>query len=349
MKRAAADILADPFAESPKSIVTRRLQLLGADFHFDSQARSLGELVKTAYGGLPMQRLRTDPPRIRVKLVLLPGGARSRVAEPAAASMISGPGYLCAANGASSFAIVSPAERAGLVTLSAAMLRHPYHARYEYLEFAVFMLAARVQGLVPLHAACIGRRGDGVLLMGPSGSGKSTAALHCLLRGMDFLAEDAVFVAPEGLVATGVANYLHVCRNSLQWLRRTTVHAQIRSSPLIRRRSGVRKFEVDLRRGPFNLAATPLQLKAVVFLSARKAGRQALLRAVPKSQIRSALTLNQPYAAGRPEWDSFVRKVESLPVFTLRRGGHPNDAVDVIETLLERNGSAPDHARLGPG
>jgi hypothetical protein len=292
-----------------------------------------------------MQRLHTEPPRIRVKLVLLPGGAPSRRAQPAATSMISGGGYLCAANGASSFAIVSPAERAGLVTLSAAMLRYPYHARYEYLEFAVFTLAARVQRLVPLHAACIGRSGNGVLLMGPSGSGKSTAALHCLLRGMDFLAEDAVFVAPAGLLATGVANYLHVCRNSLQWLRRTTVYAQIRSSPLIRRRSGVRKFEVDLRRGPFNLAATPLQLKAVVLLSARKAERHTLLQPLPPSRIRSALTLNQPYAAGRPEWDSFVRKVESLPVFTLYRGGHPNDTVDAIETLLPTDG----RARAGHG
>ncbi len=338
MRHAGADILADPFAEHSKSLVTRRLQLLGADFHFDSNAPALCELVKAAYGGLPRQRLKTKPPRITVMLALLRGGAPTPVAEPAAASMISGPGYLCAANGASSFAIVSPAERAGLVSLSAGMLRYPYHARYEYLEFAVFMLAARVQGLVPLHAACIGRKGEGVLLMGPSGSGKSTAALHCLLRGMEFLAEDAVFVAPEELVATGVANYLHLCRNSLQWLRRTAVYSQIRSSPLIRRRSGVRKFEVDLRREPFNLAATPLRVKAVVILSARSARPQTLLRALPATQISSALTLNQPYAAQRPEWASFVRRIEALPVFTLRRGSHPNDAVDAIETLLQSHG-----------
>jgi hypothetical protein len=331
-------LLADPFAENPKRIVTRRLQLLGADFHFDSQARPLGELVRAAYDGLPMQHLGTEPPRIQVKLVLLPGGAPVRQTEPAAAAMISGPGYLCAANGTSSFAIVSPAERSGLVTLSAAMLRYPYHARYEYLEFAVFTLASRVQGLVPLHAACIGRGGDGVLIMGPSGSGKSTAALHCLLRGMDFLSEDAVFVAPERLMATGVANYLHVCRDSLPWLRRTPVYAQIRRSPLIRRRSGVRKLEVDLRREPFKLAATPLQLKAVVFLSARSAGRQPLLRPIPASRIRAALTLNQPYASGRPEWDCFVRNVEALPVFTLRRGSHPNDTVDAIDSLLHGPG-----------
>jgi hypothetical protein len=108
----------------------------------------------------------------------------------------------------------------------------------------------------------------------------------------------------------------------------------------------VRKFEVDLRREPFNLAATPLQLKAVIFLSARTAGRRTLLRPLPTSKIRSALLLNQPYAAARPEWNSFVRKVESLPVFTLRRGSHPRDAVDAIETVLESSGSAPaEHGR----
>jgi serine kinase of HPr protein (carbohydrate metabolism regulator) len=57
-----------------------------------------------------------------------------------------------------------------------------YLTRYELIEFAVFTLAQRVQGLVPLHAACVGRAGRGLLLMGGSGAGKSTLALHCLAR-----------------------------------------------------------------------------------------------------------------------------------------------------------------------
>ena len=36
---------------------------------------------------------------------------------------------------------------------------------------AVFTLAARVQQLVPLHAACVGLKGRGVLIMGASGAG----------------------------------------------------------------------------------------------------------------------------------------------------------------------------------
>ena len=135
------------------------------------------------------------------------------------------------------------------------MLRYPYHLRYELLEFAVYTLAARTQGLVPLHAACIGHGGHGVLLLGDSSSGKSTVALHCLLNGLEFLAEDSVLVEPRTLRATGVANFLHLRSDSLRWLTRKSDLARVRRSPLIRRRSGARKFELDLRQGGYPLRA----------------------------------------------------------------------------------------------
>src|SRR5205807_7043764 len=109
-------------------------------------------------------------------------------------------------------------QRSALVVVSQDMLEFPYHVRYEMLEFAVYVLASRMQGLVPLHAACVGRGGQGILLLGPSGSGKSTVSLQCLLEGLDFLAEDSVLVKPDGLLATGVASFLHVRPDSLQFV-----------------------------------------------------------------------------------------------------------------------------------
>jgi len=100
------------------------------------------------------------------------------------------------------------------------MRRFPYHTRYELIEFAVFTLAARVQSLVSLHAACVGHGGRGVLLLGPSGSGKSTVALQCLLQGLDFVAEDSVFVETGSMLTTGIANFMHVRSDSLRWVER---------------------------------------------------------------------------------------------------------------------------------
>lgn len=93
--------------------------------------------------------------------------------------------------------MLSVPQRHAMLVVSEDMLAHAYHLRYELIEFAVFLLAARGIGLVPLHGACVGQRGRSVLLLGASGAGKSTLALHSLLHGLEVLSEDGVFVAPD--------------------------------------------------------------------------------------------------------------------------------------------------------
>jgi hypothetical protein len=170
--------------------------------------------------------------------------------------------------------------------------------------------------------------------MGPSGSGKSTVTLHCLLRGFDMLSEDSVFVAPDTMLATGVANFVHVRSDALRWLGKTRDAAAIRKSPVIQRRSGVRKFEVDLRRGAYRLAASPLKITAVVFLSRQSAAGRSLLKPLSKSDLVAKLTAAQSYAASQPKWAAFRKGVLGLGAFELRRGSHPLEAVDALEALL---------------
>jgi hypothetical protein len=248
--------------------------------------------------------------------------------------MLCGQGFVGGATDASDLVVVSPRERAALVVVSSRMIKSSYHTRYEMIEFAVFTLAARSQELVALHAACVAQGGNGLLLMGPSGSGKSTVALQCLLQGLDFVAEDGVFVAPDTMLATGIANFLHVRSDSLRWLERARDVALIRRSPVIRRRSGLRKYEVDLRRSGYRLAAWPPRIAAVVFLSPQGAGKGPLLRPVRTSELRKKLVEHQAYAANQPGWGTFVRNASGLNAFELRRGRHPLDAVKALRTLL---------------
>jgi hypothetical protein len=330
------DLSADPFGERSRMITREHLQLLGGRFRFESNSPQLLRLVDSAYSGLPRHRLSAVPPRLRVRLLLRPNEQPRlhRRTEPPPVSMLCGPGYLGGATDSSNFVVMSPSERSALVVLSRQMLRFPYHARYEFIEFAVFTLASRCQGLASLHAACVGRAGRGILLMGPSGSGKSTVTLHCLLQGCDILSEDGVFVAPDTMLATGVANFLHVRSNSLRWLGARDA-ASIRKSPVIRRRSGVRKFEVDLRRGDYGLAASPLKITAVVFLSPQSAGRASLLKPLSKSDLLARLTAAQAYAANQPKWAAFCKSVSGLKAFELRRGNHPLEAAETLSALLE--------------
>lgn len=330
------DLFSDPFGEQPQMMAQRHFQLLGGRFQFESSSPRLLRLADLAYAGLPRHRLSAVAPRLRVRLLLRPSEQprpRKR-SEPPPLLMFSGAGYLGGATDSSNVVILSPRQGTALVAVSPQMLRFSYHARYELIEFAVFTLAARSQGLVSLHAACVGRAGRGIVLMGPSGSGKSTVTLHCVLQGFDILSEDSLFVTPDTMLATGVANFLHVRSDSLRWIERARDVAAIRKSPVIRRRSGVRKFEVDLRRGGYRLAARPLKIAAVVFLSAQCAGDRPLLKALSKTDLLARLTAAQAYAANQPEWATFSKSVSELDAFELRRGHHPLQAVEALSALL---------------
>jgi hypothetical protein len=330
------DLDADPFGERLTLMTRGPLQLLGGRFHFDSNSRELLRLVDCAYADLPKHRLSVPTPQFKVRLLLSstsPPRHRRR-AEPPPMAMFCGAGLLGGAANSSNFVVLSPHQHAGLVVVAPHMLRFPYHTRYEFLEFAVFSLASRTQGLASLHGACVGRAGRGLLLMGPSGSGKSTVTMLCMLRGFDFVSEDSVFVAPDTLRATGVANFLHVRADSLRWLGRTREAAAIRESRVIRRRSGVRKFEVDLRRGDYSLAPSPLKIVAIVFLSAQIAGDHAPLRLLSKSAARVNLTASQAYAAGQAPWGTFLKSAAGIDCYELRRGSHPMQSVELLRSLL---------------
>ena len=324
----------DPFGECAPTIAHAPVQVLGGRFQFTANSRHLLQLVDRAYGGLPKHRLSADLPRFNVRLVLTNGGNSPYRGEPPVLRTVAGAGLICGTIDAASFAILSPTSRSGIIAISRELLRFPYHARYELLEFAVFTLAARAQQLVSLHAACVGHRGQGLLLMGPSGAGKSTIALQCLLHGLDFVSEDSTFVSPNRLLATGVANYVHVRPDSLRFLDNCVETAWIRKSPRIRRRSGVEKLEIDLRRAAWRLARMPLRTKSIVFLAKRSHERGPLLLPILSSDAHARLEACQPYAVRQEGWKSFIRKWPRLTFWELRRGRHPSEAASALQRLL---------------
>jgi hypothetical protein len=334
------DLLADPFGERSRMIVREPLQLLGGEFRFESNSRELLRLVDAAYAGVPPHFLSRRVPRFTVRLLRLPGSTRRVRTAPPPVSMLCGGGLLGGATDCSSFVALSPRLHGAVVAVSSDMLRFPYHTRYELIEFAVFTLAARAQQLVSLHAACVGVDGRALLLMGPTGAGKSTVSLFALLQGLEFISEDSVFVSPRSLATTGIANFIHVRHDTLRWLGRDARVAAIRRSPVIQRRSGQRKFEVDLRRGGYRLAPAPLPLASVVFLSPQQARGSKLLAPLSRSETLARLTVAQAYAASQPQWSEFTQRVLRLGAFELRRGSHPAEAIGALREVAASSSSS---------
>ena len=310
------------------------LRLLGGRFHFTSDHRALLALVEAAYGGLP------QPPEgaavdFQIRLQLLMHRRRRYFDQPPPLQTTESSGVLRGEIDACNYALVSPANRRALIVVSEEMLEHARMLRQEMIEFAVLILAARCLRLVPLHAACCGAGDRGILLLGESGAGKSTLALHSMLQGMELLSEDAVFVQPQGMSASGIPNFLRV-RVDAPDFENEPVQRWIRQSPVIRRRSGVRKFEADLRRGPGRLTAGPLRLCAAVLISDEKADDpRFLLQPLAAAEIEPALAGDQAYAATQPEWTDFVHGLQRLGVYRLRRGRDPEDGVAALRRLLD--------------
>lgn len=312
-----------------------RKQVLGGIFRFESDSRDLMDLVEAAYGGLSPQTLLVAGNDFHIELRLSPRSARQYPNGPPAPRISSKRGGVFAVIDDSNLVVIEPARRCARVMASEDMLQHAYHLRYELIEFAVFVLATRGIGLVPLHAACIGQDGRGLLLLGDSGSGKSTLALHCLLQGLDLLSEDAVFVRTAGLRAMGVPNYLHLRADALRYVGDAAARRWISQAPVIRRRSGAEKFEVDLRKGYGRPAGTPLELIGAVFVSARSASRHdEMLVPLREHEFSELLKAGQPNASSQPGWERFLRQLLDRGGHGLRRGPHPGDSVDALRQLL---------------
>lgn len=170
--------------------------------------------------------------------------------------------------------------------------------------------------------------------MGSSGTGKSTLSLHALAGGMQLHSEDSAFVASTGLTIAGVPNYLYLQRGSLDFLESGKLRRQIESSTQIRRRSGVQKYQVNLREMQGKFARAPLQLTATVMLSRRKVTVQPALKRLSRELFVSRLRREQPYAMSNSNWMEFEDSIAKLPAYELRRTVHPDIAIRELRALL---------------
>ncbi len=325
----------DPFAERVRGRHRQRFHALGAILEVEADNARLLALAADAFGSLPRQRLGKHTPRYVLRLRAA-AGAGSRFAG-SRTHLISGAGVLGQVLDGDNYALVSPHLDSALVSISQRLLERADVARYDLIEFAAFTLATRSGGLVPLHAACIGHAGRGALVLGDSGAGKSTLCVRAVAAGFHFLAEDSVLIEPSGLRATGLPTFVHLRCDARAGLSDLRGNEAIVSSPVIRRRSGVRKFELDMRTGPYCITPQALGLEHVVVLRAQHSGHAPALRRLAPAQLRRELTRTQPYAAGLPGWPAFLRRITGLPGYELHRGAHPDDSVAELQRLFDRS------------
>lgn len=121
-------------------------------------------------------------------------------------------------------------------------------------------------GVVPLHCACLDRRGNGLLVAGVSGAGKSTLALALAQRGFALISDDWTYVSSRHstLRAHGLYAPVKLLPDAIRFFPELS---ELRPRTTL---NGELAYEVDLR-GSFGLTTQDLSHPCRVFFLERSA------------------------------------------------------------------------------
>ncbi len=324
----------DPFLRGVRMRHRALLNVAGLPMVFESNQRWPLDLARDAYARLPALRK-------------LPAATLRCLVTDDDANDVLPPGTLTFGDARTESALITRANtatlnlaaRSGLITLNAAAQRAPLRVRVDLIEFAGYRLAQHALRATGVHAACVAQQGAGVLIMGDSGAGKSTLVAACLAGGWDVIAEDSTFLLPRGNRARGVPAFIHLMQDALELFPEAGFERSVHSE--IVRKSGKRKFEIDVRRyRTQRVLPVEARLRGVVILTGLDGAERADMPAFRRVRRREAAALlqrYQPYAVAQPGWQNAVSELCSLPIAACAPCRNLSASVEALARFLKEN------------
>jgi len=200
--------------------------------------------------------------------------------------------------------------------------------RYFFLETMVYMLLAQ-RYVVPLHAACVARKGSGFLLCGASGAGKSTLAYACARAGWTYVADDSTLLLPDAddCMAIGRPHLVRL-RDDAAKLFPELADYSPRPRP-----NGKLSIEVPLSAFPEIQTAAHCRIGCVVFLE-RKSGGATRAEALPRGEAVETLLRDMPSYGEevRAMVEKTVQRLQLVPAYRMQYDAL-DDALDLLSKL----------------
>jgi len=200
---------------SGKTMYSIPLGMAGRALSLHTDSKRVAQLAAGFFPSGGMQP--TDPPRAALTMLV----SKRRVGPWTAAAFPIFRGrseYVHADYGPDGSVWFDLNERAVLGVVSDDLIANEELFRRAVLAVIAGILAPSL-GLIGLHAGCVVRNGNAVLLAAASGVGKSTMSLALALRGWSLLSDDWTFVAmtPTGLQAWGMWTSLKLLPDAVRY------------------------------------------------------------------------------------------------------------------------------------
>ncbi|MCU1236135.1 MAG: Hpr(Ser) kinase/phosphatase [Candidatus Solibacter sp.] len=198
--------------------------------------------------------------------------------------------------------------------LSEASVADHVRLRWFYLEAMAYMLLTQ-RYVVSLHAGCVARNGEGILICGKSASGKSTLSFACARAGFTFLSDDCTWL-PLDSEASEAIGKPHMARFRPDAVRHFPELAGHLASL---RPNGKRSIEVPTSLFPGVHTASRCPIGSLIFLDRESEGRPRLDRMHPEEAIPLLLADLPSYG---PEvndaHEKAIHRLAALPAWRLR-------------------------------
>lgn len=309
--------------EPPELTLSRTYAPMGFPVEVHTNDASVLPLLARMWGRFEPSS--TAPLRMEVHVLDDGGDAEC---PPAAVYRLIQPLLVAIADG-NNYSIVNLANSHIQVCITRSTLAFPLYAEWFLLSAPLVCISTRLA--TPIHAACVSRKGHGVLLCGESGAGKSTLAYACARAGWTFTCDDATMI-PHHKSGRQVIGNCHQVRFRPAAIQ---LFPEIGDREVTPRAAGKPSIEMPTAELPQVRCSFEAEIEHIVFLD-RQTGRPPALEAyrtpVAREYFRSALY-------GLPETLAVQYEVlERLLTAPVHRLVYErlDDAVSLLEQLVDR-------------
>ena len=217
------------------------------------------------------------------------------------------------------------------VWINKAALTNTLYFRYNFLEKTVYLLLGS-SVVTDLHAACVSKNGQGVLLCGDSGAGKSTLSYACARAGWIYTSDDTSYLINASDDGDCVPHHPRVIGHAHRARFRpnaTTLFPELEGRALTERLEGKPSLEIPTSELPGVMTASEAEVRFVVYLKRTPAGTGTLIR-LPKGTATKRMRA-ELYSAGevRARHEKILEVMSAVPTFEL----HYRDLADAIDRL----------------
>jgi len=208
-----------------------------------------------------------------------------------------------------------------------------YFIELNFMMTPLFSRMAAATGCALVHSACVGIENKGVLISGLSGSGKSSLAVACLMEGMQYVSDDALFLRPKDNLAFPTCSSIHVAPTIMK------IFPELTGSEFLSRHGRGEKRHLNLEPLHNNFYA---QLPVNAVINLRIDGNDEYgIKPMPWRKVAAPLLFSSAHLLGEAQNSCcltyIMQALRSLPTYEFHLTGNLRYNAQLLKEFIHNN------------